>query len=271
MKYFKTAVLWVLAAALCTVLTACGSGSSSSAEKKEEAESTESAESSEEDSASEELSSVISEAIQSAAGGDSSEEEKPLELVDSGWYRHNSSGDTEYVDFCGLIHNPNETLVAQFPKVRVTVKGGDGSILSSEEQTGSIIMPGDTVILCGMFSVPASDLTEEAQFLFDVDCSEFSSGTFIHEGARTTDFEITNTSERTADYNSTVTGEITSHYTEELDTVNLSYVMRKEGTIVYMQNTFLDNVKPEKTTAFEINSFDNWPEHDSIEFCAMSW
>ena len=98
--------------------------------------------------------------------------EQPLELVDYGWFINPPSGDTAYVEFCGIIYNPNETLAAQFPKVIVTVKNGDGSIAAAEEQTGSIVMPNDTVTLCGMFSVQASDLTDDTQIIFDVEWSD---------------------------------------------------------------------------------------------------
>lgn len=197
--------------------------------------------------------------------------EKPLELVDYGWYINDPSDETAYVDFCGMIYNPNETLVAQFPKVIVTVKNGDGSIVATEEQTGGVIQPGDTITLCGMFSMNTSDLTGDAQITFDVDWSEFSTDSFIYSAAKTTDFEIANVSERNGSDENFITGEITNKYTEDIDSVNLSLVLRKDGEIVFVENTFVDGLKVGKTKAFEFQRYHKWPEHDTIDVSAMPW
>lgn len=209
--------------------------------------------------------------VASFAVDNSSTSAQPLELVDYGWYINSPSGDTAYVDFCGMIYNPNEKLVAEFPKVIVTVKNGDGSIVATEEQTGSIIMPNDTVTLCGMFSVPVTGLTEDAQIFFDVDWSELGSGTSFYSAAKTTDFTITNVSERNGSDENFITGEITNNFSEDIDQVNLSIVLRKDGKIVYMENTFLDSLKVGKSKAFQIQRYSAWPEHDTIDVSAMVW
>lgn len=197
--------------------------------------------------------------------------EQPLELVDYGWFINPPSGDTAYVEFCGIIYNPNETLAAQFPKVIVTVKNGDGSIAATEEQTGSIVMPNDTVTLCGMFSVQASDLTDDTQIIFDVDWSDFENGTSIYSAAKTTDFAITNVSERSGSDQNFITGEITNNYTQEVDQVNLSIVLRKDNKIVYMENTFLEHLEVGKAKAFEFQRYSEYPEHDTVDVSAMVW
>jgi hypothetical protein len=105
-----------------------------------------------------------------------------------------SYDDSAYIDFCTMIHNPNENLIAEFPKAIVTVKNGDGSILATEEQTGSIIMPDDTITLCGMFSMPIADITDDAQIVFDVDWSDFTSRNTFYDAVKTTDFTFSNVS-----------------------------------------------------------------------------
>ena len=197
--------------------------------------------------------------------------EQPLELVDYGWYINPPSGDTAYVEFCGMIHNPNEKLVAEFPKVLVTVKNGDGSIVATEEQTGSVVMPKDTVTLCGMFSLPISDVADDTEIIFDVDWSDFGNGTSMYSAAKTTDFAMTNVSERSGNNENFITGEITNNYSQEIDQVNLSIVLRKDGKIVYMENTFLDNLKVGKAKAFEFQRYSEYPEHDTIDVSAMVW
>ncbi len=203
----------------------------------------------------------------------SSAKELPLELKEYGWFVNETSDydDTAYVEFCTMIYNPNEKAVAEFPKALVTVKNGDGSILATEEQVGNIIMPGDTITLCGMFSMPVSDLTDDAQILFDVECSDFGSGNSMNQNVYTTDFEFMNVSERSTSDENFITGEVKNNSDVDVDMANVSIVLRKEGEIVYMENTFLDGLKAGKTKAFEFSRYHEWPEHDTIDCSAMVW
>ncbi len=203
----------------------------------------------------------------------SSSGEKPLELTDYGWYvgKPSEVDDNLYINFCGIIYNPNENLIAEFPKVLVTVRSEDGSILGTEGQTGSAILPGDTVTLCGMLSVPASEYNENAQFEFDTECSDFTKDSSMYENVKTSDLVISNVSEKRGDLENTVTGEVTNNSQSDLDMVNLSVVLRKDGKIVFMENTFVDGLNAGKTKAFELNSYDEWPEYDAIECSAQQW
>ena len=196
---------------------------------------------------------------------------QPLELVDHGFCVSSTFGDSAYMDFCGMIYNPNETLIATFPKVLITVKNGDGTILATGHQTGSLVMPGDTVTLCGMFSVPTADITDDAKIYFDGEWSDMKTSTSLNSGAKTTDFSITNVSEQSSSRNNLITGEITNNYSEDVDSVNLAVILRKDGKIVYIDNTFVDNLKVGKPKAFQISSYHNWPEHDTIDVSAMVW
>lgn len=198
--------------------------------------------------------------------------EQPLELIDYGWYINNPSGDTAYVHFCGMIHNPNENFIAEFPAIIATIKEGDGSIGGTETQMADAVMPGDTITVCGMVSVPASSLTDDAEILFDIEWKEFVSSSPCFADARTTDFVITNVTEKSGGSQNFITGEITNDYSKDLDSIYIALVLRKDGEIVYMEDTFIDNLKTGKTKAFEFTKlFEEWPEHDSIEVSAMEW
>ena len=208
-----------------------------------------------------------------AVGAGTSTNVKPLKMTDYGWFidEVSSYDDRAYIHFCTLIYNPNESLIAKFPKAIVTVKNGDGSILATEEQTGSIIMPGDTITLCGMFSMPTEGVTDDARILFDVAWSDFTSGNTSYDAVKTTDFTFSNVSEKSSSNENFITGEITNNSSIDLGMVNLSIVLRKDGKIVYMENTFVDGLKSRKTKAFEFQRYHNWPEHDTIECSAMTW
>ena len=199
------------------------------------------------------------------SGEDEEDEELPLEIVDYGWYAESPAfGDTIYINFCGMIHNPKSYAVA-FPNLIATVKSGDGSILATGEQMGMSVMPDDTVTLVGMLSLPASDITEDSQIFYDVEWSEYGA----KDTARTSDFVIENVTERNGDRDY-ITGEVTNNWTEETD-VNLSMVLRKDGEIVFVENTFVNSCKPGKAKAFEFQRYDGWPEHDTIEISAQPW
>lgn len=199
------------------------------------------------------------------------ESQQSLELVDHGFCVSSTSGDTAYTDFCGMIYNPNETWIATFPKVLITVKNGDGTILATGHQTGSLVMPGDTITLCGMFSLPTANITEDTKIYFDVDWSDMKTSTSLYSGAMTTDFSIANVSVQRSSRQNLITGEITNNYSEDVDTVNLSIILRKDGKIVYIDNTFVDNLKVGKPKAFQISSYHDWPEYDTIDVSAMVW
>lgn len=203
----------------------------------------------------------------------SASSEKPLELTDYGWYINEPSSydGTVYVDFCGMIYNPNESLFAEFPEVLVTVKNGDGSIMATKEQMGMIIMPEDTITLCGMFSMPVGDLSDDAQIIFDVEWSDFTTSTSLHENVRTTDFVFSNVSEHEGSGENLITGEITNNSSVDIDTANVSIVLRKDGEIVYMEDTFVDGLRAGKTKAFEFQRYHEWPEHDTIDCSAQAW
>lgn len=208
----------------------------------------------------------------SADSGNSSDSiEQPLELVDSGWYISTQSDDIVYVDFCGMIHNPNKEIIAEFPKITATAKSGDGSILATAEHVGSIVMPEDTIILCYSFSMPLSGLTDDMQIIFDVDCKGWAKSVTAHPPVRTTDFAITNVTERNGKKHSFVTGEITNNYSEDIDKINLSMVFKKDGKIVYMDHIFPEDLKSGKAKAFEFERYREWPEHDTIDISALVW
>lgn len=215
----------------------------------------------------------------SAAGSDtgdtqtSASSEKPLELTDYGWYINEPSSydDTIYVDFCGMVYNPNESLIAEFPEVLVTVKNGDGSIMATEEQVGGIVMPGDTITICGTFSMPIGDLSEDAKIIFDVEWSDFTTSSSLHKNVRTTEFAFSNVSEHKGSGENLITGEITNNSAVDIDMANVSIVLRKGGKIVYMENTFVDGMRAGKTKAFEFKRYSEWPEHDTIDCSAQAW
>ncbi len=207
------------------------------------------------------------------SGGTSLESAKPLEMVDYGWYFDPPSvyDDTVYVEYCGIIHNPNEKLIAEFPKLIVTIKNPDGTILATGDQTGSIIMPGDTITLCGMFPMPISNASDQTQININWECDDFNTVSKLHEAVSSKELVVSNVSEHSGSDENFITGEVTNSSMSNLDMVNVSMVLRKNGKIVYMENTFVDNLPSGSTKAFEFRRYEHWVDHDKIECSAMVW
>lgn len=202
---------------------------------------------------------------------DDTEDPQPLELTDGGWYADppHSGADTIYLHYCGMMHNPNETLAASYPKITVTISNPDGTVIATDSHTGGTIMPGDTVTLVSMMSVPLGRITDETMVSIQPSWDSFTSAN-LKRVPRTTDFEISNVTEQPGSQ-SFVTGTITNLTESTVDSVNLSMIMRKEGKIVFIENTFLDDLRPGTPTAFQFDRYSAWPEHDAVEFSAQAW
>ena len=211
--------------------------------------------------------------ISRLSGGATVASAQPLEIKDYGWYINPPSiyDDTTYVEYCGIIHNPNDKLIAEFPKLLVTVQNADGSILATDQMVGSIIMPGDTITLCGMFSMPVSDVSENTQIHFNWECDDFNTVSKLHEAVSSSELVISNVSERSGSSENFITGQITNDSDINVDMVNVSMVLRKNGKIVYMENTFVDNLPAGATKAFEFSRYEHWVDHDKIDCSAMVW
>ena len=205
----------------------------------------------------------------SVSSAQASEDIRPLELKEYGLYIDPSyyGRETAFVEFCGIIHNPNENHVAEYPHFTITVKNPDGSILATETQTGSTVQPGDTVTLCGMFQLSLADTSDDAEIYYNLDCSGFSKSS---GGIRTTDLPVTNVSERSGSDRSYITGEV-SNYSSTETMVNLSLILRKDGEIVYIENTFTDHLQPGTTAAFQFDRHSPYPDHDTIEVTGQEW
>lgn len=191
-----------------------------------------------------------------------------LELVETFSYIDHGYG--SYLNYCGIIKNPNEDLIANFPEMTVTVKDDTGSILASDTYMGGIIMPEDEITMISFCEVPGITETDDLTVEFEVECDEFTDKSFYYPECLTTDFLITNISELEGEsYH--VTGEITNTYSENIDNMDLSLLLRKDGEIVFMWSDYMDGLKSQKTKPFDIQCYADIPEHDEVEVRVQSW
>lgn len=199
------------------------------------------------------------------------ERPQPLMIVDSGYYVKPTyaGADLVYMRYCGMIYNPNETLAASYPKITVTISNPDGTVIATDSHTGSDVMPGDTVTLIGMMSLPIGLITDETVSNMKVSVDDYASAS-LKQLPRTTELEISHVTEQAGKSQSFVTGTITNLTANAVDSVNLSMVMRKDGKIVFMENTYMDDLLPGEETAFQFDRYSAWPKHDTIEISAQA-
>lgn len=192
-------------------------------------------------------------------------EPKNLQITETGLYVTSSYlwDDTVYINYVGLVHNPNSEKSALFPKLIATAKNPDGTILATDEESGSIIMPGDTIPIMGTFSIVSSEIEEGSYVNYQIECKSFQDDSFIYSSARTTDFIISNISEHSGNKDS-VTGEIRSSFSEDVSMLKVIAIFRKDDEIVGAERTYID-LSAYQSKAFEIDSLTGFPEHDSVE------
>lgn len=159
--------------------------------------------------------------------------------------------------------------MASYPKITVTISNPDGTVIATDSQTGSSVMPEDTVTLIGTMRIPVGLITDETMSNMKLSADDFVSAN-LKQIPRTTDFEISHVTEQPGSQ-SFITGTITNLTADTVDSVNLSMVMRQDGKIIFIENTFVDDLLPGEATAFQFDRYSAWPEHDTIEISAQVW
>ena len=220
-----------------------------------------------------ENSSSKTNSINSSSSSTSSSSQKSetqnLQILETGLYVTSSYvwDDTVYINYIGFVHNPNNEETALFPKLIATAKNPDGTILAADEQSGSVIMPGDTIPIMGTFSIISSEIKEGSYVDYQVECKSFQEDSFIYSSARTTDFKISNISEHPGS-RASVTGEVKSSFSEDVSMLKIIAIFRKGNKIVGVERTYID-LSAYQSKAFEIDSLTGFPEHDSVEIYAV--
>lgn len=197
---------------------------------------------------------------------------QPLHIEEAGIYVNppTTGSDSVYVEYAGKITNPNQDVAFMFPTFQITLEGADGTILATDTHTGMYIMPGDTVVLGSLFSVPLANLTSDTKVEYMANASDVVSADSL-DIPSSSDFEITNVSEQHTDWNTAVTGKITNNYSSSCDSLALTALFKSEGEIVGMATSYLDNLPAGGTMAFEIDGHGDLPDHDTIEVYAQYW
>lgn len=194
-------------------------------------------------------------------------EPSDVSITESGYSVVDDGYGNVYVYYSATLNNPNTDVASQFPVIKITAKGSDGSIVASSDQTLLYIAPEDSVTFGSM-----------------VDCNGISpatveitaaNGDFIpgdSEGVvHTSNLVVSNTSELPGTFGDTsYTGEIENTGDKDLANVAVTVTLKNNGTIVYGSTTYISNLSAGSKQAFELTEY-NVPEHTEFIITAQNW
>lgn len=188
-----------------------------------------------------------------------------LELIDADYYIDRYE-DTSYINYVAIVHNPNTHAISKFPTAKLTLKNNIGKIIASDESMDSVLMPGDTTTIVGFKSIETAQLTSQLEFSMRLDCMEFVYDVNQRDKVYSTELELSNIYV-TDGY---ISGEITNH--SNVDPLNATIVLTlmKEGHVVFVDCAYIDCLGKEEPEAFELSSFQSWPEYDAYTLFAKA-
>lgn len=191
--------------------------------------------------------------------------ENPLEIVESGW----SVDEQGYVHY-GIALRNNGDSVVQYPTYTVTGRDAEGQVLFSQDQTLSLIGPGETVCwgdLAGDAGAPPATVEFSPVGVEDyqLQMAPGAAPSFSVSGARAVEDSFGGLS---------FAGEVTTVRDDGSDygsDVALAVLLRDEsGAIVFGAVGFANRPAVGETASFQINAY-GAPDYASFEVHAIAW
>ncbi|MBT1174645.1 serine/threonine protein kinase [Bifidobacterium sp. LC6] len=187
-----------------------------------------------------------------ADGGNDTVQHNPLELSESGWSAPNG-----YVEYAVALRNTDTEHAIQFPRVTITGKSADGSVMFSDTQVFAIVYAGETAYFAGQ----SGDGEKPASVEFTVE--KPSTDDLLDTGGAES-FTVRNTKKRNVDFGGTTfSGEVMSEHDDDngkgvyTEDINVTLVLRdKQGRIVYGRNTSVPKPAKGSAKAFSIETYD---------------
>lgn len=204
-----------------------------------------------------------------AGGSSGAAQDGQQVILENGVYSWIISDEYCRIFYAVKIHNPNEEYAVEFPKIQITARSEDNTILTTEEQTLASIAANDTIMY-------ANEISYEGKAPASVDITVGNDdNNYMHqEGSgvlRQDELTISNVSENIGEYDISYTGELTNNSTLDQDSVCIVVVFKKGDNAIGGICTYVDNVRSGETKPFEVSSYGDLPEHDSYEVYALQW
>lgn len=197
------------------------------------------------------------------------EDVQSLEISDYGIGVGSTSDTAIYMTYVAMVTNPNKETAISYPEVSITFENPDGTVLATSSTAESYIMPGETIPLTSVVSVPTANLSGETQYSVEVKGSNAVNVANLNY-AGSSSFVVANVSEQQeSSYSTTVTGKVTNNYSESVTLLKMVAVLYKDGEICGSDYTYVDNLASGDTSAFSIDLW-NAPAHDSVTVYAIN-
>ena len=185
---------------------------------------------------------------------------KEIEIKDSGWIVKDSG----YLYCYVVLHNPNEETAVEFPSFRVTARDAQGGLMGTEDQTLSMLYPGQDFVYGGMaFSVDGMPAAVDFEVLETKD--------YNRKNVSTMDpyipLEVVSANYKDDD----ILGEIRNPNDYKINTAIVVAICRDgNGEIIGIENGFADDIAAGTITPF---SFFAYVKGDvkSVECFANYW
>lgn len=189
-----------------------------------------------------------------------------VKLVESGYHVSKSYSD-KYLYYAATLENPNTKYTLEFPKIIVTAKNKDGSILTYDEQVLNYVAPGDKVSFASILDCKGK-MPDQVEIRAE-------SGNYISHNDKevipTNTFKVLSITETKDDLNEySYVGEIQNTGEQDISSVLVTILLKKNGKLVGGTTTFLDHLDAGSKKVFEISEYD-LPEHDEYIVSGSSW
>lgn len=177
----------------------------------------------------------------------------------------NSPSDDPVVQYYVAVSNPNDTLVAYKPRVRIRILDSKGNYLDTVSNSDvKYILPGDTVYFYGTEDIYTRESIHHVEADISLDMSLYLSEEFIYNPTMISDLEISDVT--IDDENSKeIRGRLTNNSDYELVSPRVIVVYKKADQVVAINYTIIKDVAPDDFARFKYEFYGKLPKYDSVE------
>lgn len=190
-----------------------------------------------------------------------------LTLSDTGYYLENPDpySENQRIVFWGRVHNNSKEYTAPIVHLEGTARGRENRVLDTEPAYGPEIAPGSSAWMVGQLDCgnqTPHGVTFRSYCLYtDQDPDAHTAGP--------KEFTISDISQKKDDYSNQVTGTVTYTGKKELESARVIVFLKKDGKIVYAEDTPVD-VRKSSSSTFEVVLYpDRIPRYDQLEVIAQ--
>ena len=159
-----------------------------------------------------------------------------------------------YYYYSVILHNNLTDMAIQFPEIRITARGNDGALISADSQVMNVMYPDQELVWAGLGgSVDEIPASIDIEFVEPTDNWHIVKPSSL-EHAEYQPLEVKSARIKQDNFFPAVIGEIYNPNPYDLSMVAVTVIFRDgQGNLLAGDTGFVNGLKAEKTTAFEIN------------------